>query len=85
MNQAIQFPDVEQWNEAHRAVCFPALADGFQVNCAISALTLAKRYGGETPSEWLALFRQHRWDLEEEIELLIADRQDDDRGWFWIP
>jgi len=84
MNQSIQFPDVEQWNDDLRAVCFPALMGGFQVNCAISAVSLTSRFGGETPSEWLALFRQHRWDLEEEIEPLIAEGQDDDQGWFWL-
>ncbi|MDV7022423.1 DUF1488 domain-containing protein [Atlantibacter subterranea] len=84
MNQSIQFPDVEQWNDDLRAVCFPALMGGFQVNCAMSAVSLTSRFGGETPAEWLALFRQHRWDLEEEIEPLIAEGQDDDQGWFWL-
>ncbi|QFH68791.1 DUF1488 domain-containing protein [Enterobacter sp. E76] len=84
MNQSIQFPDVEQWNDDLRAVCFPALMGGFQVNCAIFAVSLTSRFGGETPAEWLALFRQHRWDLEEEIEPLIAEGQDDDQGWFWL-
>ncbi|HAI48919.1 MAG TPA: DUF1488 domain-containing protein, partial [Enterobacteriaceae bacterium] len=48
MNQAIQFPDVETWNEELAAVCFPALVGGFQVNCAVSGATLKERYGGET-------------------------------------
>ena len=84
MNQAIQFPDIEQWNAEIEAVCFHALAGGFQVNCAIAGETLKQRYGGETYSEWLSSFRQHRWDLEEEIELIIADGRDDAHGWFWI-
>lgn len=84
MNQAIQFPDTEQWSEEYQSICFPALSGGFQVTCAVSSVTLTKRYGGETPSEWLAFFRQHRWDLEDEAEELIAAHQDDDQGWFWI-
>lgn len=84
MNQTIQFPDVEKWDEELGAVCFPALAGGFQVNCAVSGEILKQRYGGETSSEWLDLFRQHRWDLEEELEPLIADGLDDDHGWFWL-
>lgn len=84
MNQAIQFPDVETWNEELAAVCFPALVGGFQMNCAVSGATLKERYGGETSAEWLDLFRQHRWDLEEELETLIANNQDDELGWFWI-
>lgn len=25
-------------------------------------------FTGDTPEQWLASFRQHRWDLEEEAE-----------------
>ncbi|MBR7539158.1 DUF1488 family protein, partial [Mycobacterium tuberculosis] len=28
MNQAIQFPDREHWDEQRQAVCFPALVSG---------------------------------------------------------
>ena len=54
------------------------------MNCAVSGATLKERYGGETSAVWLDLFRQHRWDLEEELETLIANDQDDELGWFWI-
>lgn len=84
MNQAIQFPDIEYWNQDLGAVCFPVLAGGFQMSCAVSTATLKQRYGGETSSQWLKLFRQHRWDLEEEIEAIIANGLDDNQGWFWI-
>lgn len=84
MNQAIQFPDREAWHNEMQAVCFPALANGMQLSCAIKAETLAKRFGGETPAQWLALFQVHRWDLEEEAELLIQQQQEDDQGWVWL-
>lgn len=32
---------------------------------------LAYRFGGETAEQWLAIFREYRWDLEEEAEALI--------------
>ena len=28
MNQAIQFPDREEWDEGKKAVCFPVLVNG---------------------------------------------------------
>lgn len=84
MNQALQFPDREEWCERHHAVCFPAIINGFQVTCAISGETLANRYGGESHQEWLVQFRAHRWDLEEEVQILILNEQEDDQGWYWL-
>ena len=60
MNQAIQFPDREEWNESKKCVCFPALVNGMQLTCAISGESLAYRFTGDTPEQWLASFRQHR-------------------------
>jgi len=84
VNQAIQFPDREAWRDELQAVCFPALVNGMQLSCAIQAETLVKRFGGDTPAQWLALFQEHRWDLEEEAEQLIRDQQEDDQGWVWL-
>ena len=36
MNQAIHFPDREQWDESKQAVCFPVLVHGMQLTCAVS-------------------------------------------------
>lgn len=84
MNQAIQFPNREEWNERYNAICFPALVNGFQIMCAISGETVASRYGGDEVKEWLAAFRTHRWDLEDEAHDLILSQQEDDQGWFWL-
>lgn len=46
---------------------------------------LAYRFTGDTPEQWLASFRQHRWDLEEEAENLIQEQSEDDQGWVWLP
>ncbi len=81
MNQAIQFPDREEWDENKKCVCFPALVNGMQLTCAISGESLAYRFTGDTPEQWLASFRQHRWDLEEEAENLIQEQSEDDQGW----
>ncbi|EHB39937.1 hypothetical protein SEENIN0B_03633 [Salmonella enterica subsp. enterica serovar Infantis str. SARB27] len=34
MNQAIQFPDREEWDTAASAVIFPAMVNGMQLTCA---------------------------------------------------
>ena len=81
MNQAIQFPDRESWDEDKQAVCFPALVNGMQMMCAIEAGTLARRFSDGLPIE---MFREHRWDLEEEASDAIRKGDEDDQGWFWL-
>lgn len=85
MNQAIQFPDREMWDEGRLAICFPALVNGIQLMCAITGEALSARFGGNTPEQWLALFCENRWDLEEEASDLIRDRQEDNQGWVSLP
>lgn len=81
MNQAIHFPDRETWDTVKLAVCFPALVNGMQVMCAIEGAILARRFGEGLPLE---LFREHRWDLEEEASDAIRAGEEDDQGWFWL-
>jgi len=84
VNQAILFPDREEWDDARQSICFPALVGGFQVNCALTGEALAYRFGDDTPEYWLESFRRHRWDLEEEAEKAIREQQEDDQGWIWL-
>lgn len=84
MNQAIQFPDREEWRTDVNAVVFQAMVHGMQLTCAISGEMLASRFGGDTPEQWLEIFQQHRWDLEEEAEGLIQAQQEDAQGWVWL-
>lgn len=84
MNQAILFPEREAWDDVQQCICFPALVNGFQVNCAVSAESLAHRFGGNAPLQWLESFRHHRWDLEEEAEQAIRDQKEDRQGWVWL-
>ncbi|MEZ2578337.1 MULTISPECIES: DUF1488 domain-containing protein [Buttiauxella] len=84
MNQAIQFPDREQWDDQLQAICFPALVNGFQVMCGITGEIIASRYGGDNKESWLELFRQNRWDLEDEAEELIAAGEEDNQGCVWL-
>ena len=84
MNQAIQFPDREEWRADIPAVCFPALVNGVQLMCAMRAEVIVRRFGGEDPQRWLALVCENRWDLEEEASDLIRDQQEDNQGWVWL-
>lgn len=84
MNQAIQFPDREEWQEDINAVVFPAMVHGMQLKCAVKGEVLAHRFGGDTPEQWLEIFHQQRWDLEEEAEALIQAQREDDQGWVWL-
>ncbi|MBZ7314355.1 DUF1488 domain-containing protein [Klebsiella oxytoca] len=84
MNQSIQFPDREVWDEAHQCIAFPVLVNGMQLTCALTSSVLKTRLGGEEPTQWLAAFREHRWDLEDEAQVLILDQQEDAQGWIWF-
>ncbi|QLR71407.1 DUF1488 domain-containing protein [Citrobacter freundii] len=84
MNQAIQFPDREEWKSGIDAVVFPAMVQGMQLACAINGEVLARRFGGNTPEQWMEIFREHRWDLEDEAEALIQAQQEDAHGWVWL-
>ena len=84
MNQAIQFPDREEWSDSEQALHFPEMVNGILLTCIIRAETLALRFGGDTPAHWLAAFQQHRWDLEDEAERLIQAQQEDGQGRVWL-
>lgn len=84
MNQAIQFPDREEWDADLEAVSFPALVNGMQLMCAIkgnhAGASLWRRYARTV----VGRLCEHRWDLEEEAEALIQSQQEDDQGWVWL-
>lgn len=83
MNQAIQFPDREEWNAATRKVHFPALISGMLAECVISDSLLYRRYG--EGAEPLVLFQNNRWDIEEEFEALIAQGPQEDDSVYSLP
>ncbi|MEQ4676842.1 DUF1488 domain-containing protein [Providencia vermicola] len=78
MNQLIQFPDREEWDESSEVVRFPVLISGLLAECTISQALLLQRYGEQETA--LVLFQQNRWDIEEEFEALIAQGFDDENG-----
>ena len=71
MNQSIQFPDREQWLEDQKYVLFPIMVNGMLFDCQITEQELKVRFGDN--SNALCLFKQHRWEIEEEFEVEIPD------------
>lgn len=84
MNQSIQFQERESWDAQQQAICFIALVNGLQVTCAIHHAEMIRRFGEHSGEASLAVFRRHRWDLEEEAERLILQGCDDAQGWYWL-
>ncbi|WP_226068812.1 DUF1488 domain-containing protein [Dickeya zeae] len=84
MNQAIQFPDRERWSDLDEAIIFPVLVGGFQRECIIRQDILLAHYGDAPPEQWLSLFREHRWDWEDEFERLIRNDEYDEKGAFCL-
>ncbi|RAT12911.1 hypothetical protein AU490_14985 [Lonsdalea populi] len=82
MNQSIQFPDREEWDEGAQAIRFPVQINGFQRECILRAASIQQRYGGSHYEEWLSLFILNRWDFEEEFESLIVNEVEDADGRF---
>lgn len=84
MNQAIQFPDQEEWDANKRAVLFPATLNGFQICCAIYKEELQRMSEERQNIDPLVLFRSLRWDLEDIAEHKILNEDYSDDGWVWI-
>ncbi|MFP1455664.1 DUF1488 domain-containing protein [Escherichia coli] len=85
MNQAIQFPDREEWDENKKCVCFPALVNGMQLTCAISGESLAYRFTGDTPERVVSEFVSIAGGLGQRSRNLIQEQSEDDQGWVWLP
>lgn len=84
MNQAIQFPDQEEWDANKKAVLFSATLNGFQICCAIYIEELKRMSEDRQNVDPLVLFRSLRWDLEDIAEQKILNEDYSDDGWVWI-
>lgn len=82
MNQAIEFPEREWWDENAQAVCFSAVVNGFPLTCAIKGEVLLRRFVCQ--EDELTCFQLYRWDLEEEAEQAIKQQREDVQGWVWL-
>ncbi|PSU29537.1 DUF1488 domain-containing protein [Photobacterium lutimaris] len=77
MNQDILFADMQTWDSERQAVNFPAQQGGALIHCWVSLAWLEKEYGQILANEAavLAVFAQHRFDLEDIAETLIEDEE----------
>ncbi|MGG4610551.1 DUF1488 family protein [Providencia sp. Me31A] len=83
MNQQIQFPDREEWDESTGEIRFPVLIGGMLAECVVSQTLISQRYG--TQENVLSLFQYNRWDIEEEFEALIEQGSDNECGIYVLP
>ena len=87
MNQSILFPDLQDWDSGSQIVVFPAQVQGANVECRISlqrlALLSSEALTAETcdiEAKALAVFDEYRFDIEEEVEMLIEQESFDEQG-----
>ncbi|MGL9751956.1 MAG: DUF1488 family protein [Symbiopectobacterium sp.] len=48
----------------------------------MSAAQLQARFSGTDADSWLALFREHRWDIEDLFEARVLNEQNDSEGYY---
>ncbi|WP_193017450.1 DUF1488 family protein [Proteus sp. FME41] len=70
MNQSIQFPDREIWLTEKKSILFPIMINGMLFDCQITEQELIARFG---IGDGISLFKQNRWDIEEEFEELATE------------
>ncbi|MCL1126994.1 DUF1488 family protein [Shewanella surugensis] len=87
MNQSVLFPDLQEWNAQVFCIDFPAQVQGANIECRVTLKTLLRisvslldRKDLEVAVKALALFDEYRFDIEEEIEVLIEQEAFDEQG-----
>jgi hypothetical protein len=82
MNQAIHFPERQEWRGDLSCLIFPALVNGIIINCRVPLPVLSARFGSELSIERLIeSFIAERWDFEDAAEQLINQGAGDDSGY----
>ncbi len=87
MNQSILFPDLQDWDQQTQAVIFPVQVQGANIECRISlnkliqlSSTTFEQDSGELEANVLAAFDECRFDIEEQVEMLIEQESYDEQG-----
>ncbi|WP_299007063.1 DUF1488 domain-containing protein [uncultured Shewanella sp.] len=87
MNQSVLFPDLQEWNSQDICVDFPAQVQGVNVQCRIGLASLMRISNSvlhindhNISVKALALFNDYRFDIEEEVEMLIEQEAFDEHG-----
>lgn len=82
MNQSILFPDLQEWDQRLQEIRFPVQVQGANIECRVSLTRLAQLEGRVINDEQDALkvFDVYRFDIEDEIEVLIKQESFDEQG-----
>ncbi|MCH1926521.1 DUF1488 domain-containing protein [Shewanella sp. C32] len=73
MNQQLLFNDDAQAEPKRQAVICSAMDGGMRIHCVITVSYLAQ-LGAKVDdvSEWLAAYEDYRFDIEDQLEAMIA-------------
>ena len=87
MNQSILFPDLQDWDQSSQMIIFPAQQQGMNIECRIGIAKLAAlsetdliTTDQDIATKALAVFETYRFDIEEEVEVLIEQEVFDEFG-----
>ncbi|GIU17324.1 MULTISPECIES: DUF1488 domain-containing protein [unclassified Shewanella] len=87
MNQSILFPDLQDWDSQTQSVVFPVQVQGANIECLISLNRLTQlssvvfeQNNDGLEAKALAVFEEYRFDIEEEVEMLIEQELFDEQG-----
>ncbi len=82
MNQSILFPDLQEWDQKLQEIHFPVQVQGANIECRVRLTRLAQLEGRGIIDEEDALkvFDAYRFDIEDEIEMLIELESFDEQG-----
>lgn len=82
MNQSIIFPDLQEWDQELQQIHFPVQVQGANIKCRISLSRLAQLEDRviQDKEDALKVFDAYRFDIEDEIEMLIEQDMFDEQG-----
>ncbi|MFT5234714.1 MAG: hypothetical protein ACI90A_000075 [Shewanella sp.] len=82
MNQSILFPDLQEWDQERQEIHFPVQVEGANIKCRVSLSRLAQLEGRaiQGKDDALKVFDAYRFDIEDEIEMLIKQEMFDEQG-----
>lgn len=82
MNQSILFPDLQEWDKELQQIHFPVQVQGANIECRVSLSRLALLEGRtiQGKEDALKVFDDYRFDIEDEIEMLIEQDMFDEQG-----
>ncbi|QSX33718.1 DUF1488 domain-containing protein [Shewanella avicenniae] len=81
MNQQLIFNDDAMLDSARQAIVCSVMDGGMKLRCVVSLEYLSRLNGSPVPlNQLLDCFEQYRFDIEDEIEAMLAKEQFNQAG-----